>query len=99
MDTVDHLQTALLCIVETRAHEFSAELGLTGYNLVRAVMNAVAEEHNLNPRRLSFWRSQDVVNSALPGLAAATTEAEYQAGLMTICELSYGSPRKRVALD
>ena len=62
-------------------------LAITGYNLVRAVMNAAAEEHNLNPRRLSFSRSQDVVNAALPGLAAATTEAEYQARLPRMLQL------------
>jgi putative transposase len=53
-------------------------LAIVGYNLVRAVMNLAAEEHQLNPRQLSFSRSQDVVLAALPGLAAATTPAEYQ---------------------
>jgi hypothetical protein len=56
-------------------------LAIVGYNLVRAVMNAAAEEYKLDPRRLSFSRSQDVVNAALPGLAAAATPAEYRAGL------------------
>jgi hypothetical protein len=56
-------------------------LALAGYNLVRAMMNAAAEEYQLDPRRLSFSRSQDVVNAALPGLAAAATPAEYQARL------------------
>ena len=53
-------------------------LAIVGYNLVRAVMNLAAEENNLDPRRLSFSRSQDVVNAALPGLAQASTPAEYQ---------------------
>jgi hypothetical protein len=41
-------------------------LAIVGYNLVRAVMNAAAEQYNLDPRRLSFSRSQDVVNAACP---------------------------------
>lgn len=53
-------------------------LAITGYNLVRAVMNAAAEQQQLDPRRLSFSRCQDVVNAALPGLDEAPTEAEYQ---------------------
>jgi putative transposase len=62
-------------------------LALVGYNLVRAVMNAAAEEYNLDPRRLSFSRSQDVVNAALPGLAAASTPAEYQARVHRMLQL------------
>ncbi len=62
-------------------------LARVGYNLVRAVMNAAAEEFKLDPRRLSFSRSQDVVNAALPGLAAATAPAEYQARLHRMLRL------------
>ena len=62
-------------------------LSIVGYNLVRAVMNAAAEEYGLNPRRLSFSRSQDVVNAALPGLEAATTPAEYQVRLRRLLQL------------
>lgn len=62
-------------------------LSITGYNLVRAVMNAASEENNLDPRRLSFSRSQDVVNAALPGLAAAATPAEYQFRLRRMIQL------------
>ena len=53
-------------------------LSVTGYNLVRAVMNEAAQQNHLDPRRLSFSRSQDVVNAALPGLDAARSPAEYQ---------------------
>ncbi len=53
-------------------------LSVTGYNLVRAVMNEAAQQNHLNPRRLSFSRSQDVVNAALPGLDAAQSPAEYE---------------------
>ena len=56
-------------------------LTITGYNLVRAVMNVAAEQNDLDPRRLSFSRSQDVVNAALPGLDAAQSPAEYQTRL------------------
>ncbi len=62
-------------------------LAIVGYNLVRAVMNAAAEQNNLDPRRLSFSRSQDVVNAALPGLDAAITQAEYQARLHRMLQL------------
>jgi len=62
-------------------------LSITGFNLVRAMMNTAAETNNLDPRRLSFSRSQDVVNAALPGLAAATTQAEYQVRLHRMIQL------------
>jgi hypothetical protein len=62
-------------------------LSIVGYNLVRAVMNAAAEEYGLNPRRLSFSRSQDAVNAALPGLEAATTPAERQVRLRRLLRL------------
>ena len=44
-------------------------------------MNVAAEQNDLDPRRLSFSRSQDVVNAALPGLDAAQSPTEYQARL------------------
>jgi hypothetical protein len=62
-------------------------LDIVGYNLVRAVMNAAAAEYGLNPRRLSFSRSQDVVNAAQPGLEAAATPAEYQVKLRRLLQL------------
>jgi hypothetical protein len=62
-------------------------LAIVGYNLVRAVMNAAAEEYGVNPRRLSFSRSQDVVNAALPGLETAATPAEYQVRLRRLLRL------------
>ena len=61
-------------------------LAITGYNLVRAVMNVAAEQNDLDPRRLSFSRSQDVVNAALPGLDAAQSPAEYQARLQRMIQ-------------
>jgi hypothetical protein len=37
-------------------------LGVTAYNFVRAAIYAAARAANLNPRRISFSRAQDVVN-------------------------------------
>ena len=53
-------------------------LAIVGYNLVRAVMNAAAQQYRVDPRRLSFSRSQDVVNAAMIGLEESPTPAEYQ---------------------
>jgi hypothetical protein len=62
-------------------------LAVVGYNLVRAVMNVAAAQNNLDPRRLSFSRSQDVVNAALPGLEVARTQKEYEAGVLKMLRL------------
>ena len=62
-------------------------LAITGYNLVRAIMNVAAQQNGLNPRRLSFSRSQDVVNAALPGLDAAGSPQEYQTRLQRMFRL------------
>src|SRR5207245_7359335 len=61
-------------------------LAITGYNLVRAVMNTAAEQNRLDPRRLSFSRAQDVVNAALPGLEASQSPAEYRARLQRMIQ-------------
>ncbi|MCX6635412.1 MAG: IS4 family transposase [Acidobacteria bacterium] len=44
-------------------------VGVTAYNLVRAVMQAAARSANLPPRSLSFSGTQDVLNAWLPYLA------------------------------
>jgi putative transposase len=62
-------------------------LAIVGYNLVRAVMNAAAQQHQLNPRRLSFSRCQDVVLAALPGLDDAPSPTERQARLLRMLKL------------
>jgi len=83
-------RTVGLQILHCRSADMIAKeliLAIAGYNLVRAVMNSAAAENNLNPRRLSFSRSQDVVNAALPGLAAATTPEQYQARLRRMFRL------------
>ena len=54
-------------------------LGIAAYNLVRGAMVAAAHVAGIDPRQLSFSRVQDVVNSSLPSLAAATdSPQEYQ---------------------
>ena len=84
-----HVETDLRSLKQTlRLHTLRCQspdmiakeliLSVTGYNLVRAVMQAAAGQVNIDPRRLSFSRSQDVVNAALPGLHSASTEVEYQ---------------------
>src|SRR5664280_215518 len=62
-------------------------LAITGYHLVRAVMNVATQQNGLNPRRRSFSRSQDVVNAALPGVDAASSPEEYQVRLQRMLRL------------
>jgi hypothetical protein len=51
--------------------------GVTSCNFVRAAIWAAARAANLNPRRISFSRAQDVVNACLPHLQMAGSEQEY----------------------
>jgi hypothetical protein len=96
-------QTLRLDMLRCQSPEMIAKeliLAMTGYNLVRGVMNVAAEQNNLDPRRLSFSRSQDVVHAALPGLDAAPSPEEYQARLQRMirrvacCKLSDRSKRR-----
>lgn len=52
-------------------------LAITAYNMVRAVMGWAAGQAGLAPRQLSFSRVQDVVDAALPLLAAADSPQQY----------------------
>lgn len=52
-------------------------LGVTAYNFVRAMIWVAAQAANIDPRRISFSRAQDVVNACLPILQAARSEEEY----------------------
>ena len=52
-------------------------IAITAYNMVRAVMGWAAEQSGTSPRSLSFSQVQDVVEAALPVLAAAETSQEY----------------------
>ena len=53
-------------------------LGIAAYNLVRAVMCLAARRANVTPRQLSFSFVRTVVEAALPSLANAPNQAEYQ---------------------
>jgi hypothetical protein len=52
-------------------------LAFTAYNMVRAVMGWAATEVGISPRALSFSHVQDVVQAALPVLAAAHSPEQY----------------------
>jgi hypothetical protein len=56
-------------------------LGVTAYNLVRTVMQAAARSANLEPRSLSFSRTQDVLHAWLPYLATLPDGPLYQSEL------------------
>lgn len=53
-------------------------LAIAGYNLVRSVQMAAAQQAELEPRRLSFSRVRAVVLTALPRLATITDAAEWE---------------------
>lgn len=52
-------------------------IAITAYNMVRAVMGWAAQQSGNSPRNLSFSQVQDVVEAALPVLAAAASPQEY----------------------
>lgn len=52
-------------------------LAITAYNLVRAVMGWAAQQARTSPRSLSFSQVQDVVEAAMPLLAAADSPDKY----------------------
>ena len=52
-------------------------IAITAYNMVRAVMGWAAQQAGISPRALSFSHVQDVVEAALPVLAAAETPERY----------------------
>src|SRR5205814_2128213 len=52
-------------------------IAITAYNIVRAVMGWAAQQAGNSPRSLSFSQVQDVVEAALPVLAAAESLQEY----------------------
>jgi hypothetical protein len=66
---------------------------LIACNFVRAAIYAAARAANLNPRQISFFRAQDVVNACLPNVRAARTEQEYDIELqrmprrIALCQL------------
>src|SRR5258708_22657537 len=52
-------------------------IAITAYNMVRAVMGWAAQQARISPRSLSFSHVQDVVEAALPVLAAAQSPQQY----------------------
>jgi len=52
-------------------------IAITAYNMVRAVMGWAAQQAGISPRSLSFSHVQDVVEAALPVLAAAVSQDQY----------------------
>ncbi len=75
-------------------------MAISAYNLVRTAMCLAANQSGIEPRRLSFSQSQDVVRAALPGLERAGTEEEFQQRLnrmlrrVTECTLPRRSARR-----
>jgi hypothetical protein len=54
-------------------------LAITAYNMVRGVINESAQRTGMDPRRYSFSRVLDLINSWLPHLACLSSEAERNA--------------------
>ncbi len=54
-------------------------LAITAYNMVRGVINESAQRTGMDPRRYSFSRVLDLINSWLPHLACISSEAERNA--------------------
>jgi hypothetical protein len=52
-------------------------IAIVAYNMVRAVMGWAAQQAGISPRSLSFSHVQDVVEAALPVLAAAESPEQY----------------------
>jgi putative transposase len=63
-------------------------LGVSAYNLVRAVMYLASRHAGISPRELSFSRVQDAVMVALPRLDAAATDAEYAERLQRLLDIA-----------
>ena len=61
-------------------------LAIAGYNLVRSVQMAAAQQANLEPRRLSFSHVQAVVMTALPRLATISDSAEWEAEFQRVLQ-------------
>jgi hypothetical protein len=72
-----HLET-----LDCRAPDMIAKeliLAITAYNMVRGVINESAQRTGIDPRRYSFSRVLDLINSWLPHLACLCSEAERNA--------------------
>jgi hypothetical protein len=72
-----HLET-----LDCRAPDMIAKeliLAITAYNMVRGVINESAQRTGIDPRRYSFSRVLNLINSWLPHLACLSSEAERNA--------------------
>lgn len=54
------------------------EIAMLGYNLVRAIIDKVAKEEGIAPRRFSFTRVKNIINVYGPRFTAARTRKEVQ---------------------
>lgn len=72
-----HLETLDCQTPEMIAKELT--LAITAYNLVRAVINESAQRTGMDPRRYSFSRVLDLINSWLPHLACISSDTEREA--------------------
>ena len=59
-------------------------LAVTSYNFIRAAIHIAAQAAQIDPRRISFSRAQDVVNACLPNLRSAGSQQEYDRELAKI---------------
>jgi hypothetical protein len=72
-----HLETLNCQTPEMIAKELT--LAITAYNLVRAVINESAQRTGMDPRRYSFSRVLNLINSWLPHLACISSDSEHEA--------------------
>jgi hypothetical protein len=63
-------------------------MSVSAYNLVRTVMSVAARKSGIDPRQLSFANVLNVVDSAWPKLAAATTLAEFDQEFSRVLDLA-----------
>ena len=73
-------QTVDLHTLRASTPEMAAKelvLAVTAYNFVRAAIHVAAQAAQIDPRRISFSRAQDVVNACLPNLRRANSQEEY----------------------
>jgi hypothetical protein len=85
-----YIETDLRSLKQTvRLHMLTAQspsmvakeliLGVCAYNLVRALMHTAAQQTGVDPRRLSFSRTRDVLMAWLPYLGTLSSPDAYQA--------------------
>ena len=73
-------QTVDLHTLRASTPEMAAKelvLAVTSYNFIRAAIHVAAQAAQIDPRRISFSRAQDVVNACLPNLSRARSQKEY----------------------